>query len=144
MNTIVEQIESFLGGLQSVLSKLYALPALSLIAILCFAACYALKQWKRFPNEGIPAMCVAIGAILAPMLADPRASDIPIRAWIIRNAAVGAIIGLGTTVAYRVAKQQARRFTITAWLFPTTGDTMVFTKSELKSEITHGTEEPPK
>lgn len=126
METIVDQLEKWIGSINELLSKLWGLPYLTVVFVLCFAVGLALRYSRRFPNDAIPLVVVCVGAIFAPLLADPRADSLPLRVWVAKNIAVGIIIGLATWVLHRYAlKPLARKVSWLGWLAPYDGDTQI-------------------
>lgn len=54
---------------------------------------YCFRFWKKFPNEGIPAVVILTGAIFMMLLAPEHPKDVPARIWHTKNCLVGVIIG---------------------------------------------------
>lgn len=85
------------------LNRLYGLPAGALVLGTCIVLGYILRFVKRFPNDGIPVAVVLWGAIAMSLVADSRASSMPLRIWVVRNVLVGMIIGLAAWMAHKIA-----------------------------------------
>lgn len=119
MNSIAEQLDSWLGTLNGMLSQLWGLPYLTVVFILCFSFGLVLKYSKWFPDEAIPFAVIVLGGVFAPLLADPRADTLPLRIWVAKNIVVGMIVGMGTWAAHKfLVKPLAERFPWLAWLSP--------------------------
>jgi len=83
------------------LNSLYGLPAAALVFGSCVVWGYILRFIKRFPNDGIPVAVVLWGGIVMSLVADSRASSMPLRVWVVRNIMVGLIIGLLAWLAHK-------------------------------------------
>lgn len=90
---MIELLNSTLTELTTLLGKLWGLPSYMLVLMVCLIAGFALKRSKWFPNEGIPLAVIGTGALLMALIADPRADTLPLRVWLVKNVAFGAIIG---------------------------------------------------
>lgn len=127
MNTI----ESILQWLD----KLQGLPAIALVFISCVITGYTLRFIKRFPNDGIPVAVVLWGAVAMLVIADPRASTVPPRIWIMRNLLIGFALGF---VAWLIHKALLSK--IEDWIaakFPSIlGNTSFFTKASIPTTPT--------
>lgn len=123
MESIVNQIDYGIGTLNAMLSKLWGLPYLTTVAILCFVVGLFLRHHKTFPNAAVPLVVIVCGAVFAPLLADPRADTLPLRIWVAKNVVVGIIIGIVTWVSHRYAlKPLARKVPWLWWIAPENGD----------------------
>lgn len=83
------------------LNQLYGLPAVALVLGSCIVLGYVLRFIKAFPNDGIPVAVILWGGIVMSLVADSRASSMPIRVWVVRNILVGMIIGLGAWLVHK-------------------------------------------
>lgn len=120
MEAIINQIDLWIGTLNGLLSKLWGLPYLSTVFILCFVVGLFLRNSQRFPNDAIPFVVIVCGGVFAPLLADPRADTLPLRIWVAKNVVLGVIIGIVTWVSHRYAlKPIARKVPWLSWLAPT-------------------------
>src|SRR5512138_1274530 len=95
----MDTIETYIDQAVDLLQKLEGAPAILLIALLCLSAGYALRFWKKFPNDAIPVVVMLLGATYA-LIADAN-NDTPLRVWMVRNVVVGLIIGFLTWVAHK-------------------------------------------
>jgi hypothetical protein len=96
MNTL----EQWLDALVDPLQKLYGAPAFVLVVVACIAAGYAMRCWRRFPNEAIPACVILLGGVLMPMIADAN-NDLTLRVWLVRNAVFGIGVGFISWLLHR-------------------------------------------
>lgn len=123
MESIVNQIDLWLGTLNGLLSKLWGLPYLSTVFVLCFVVGVFLRNNRHFPNDAIPFIVIVCGGVFAPLLADPRADALPLRIWVAKNIVLGVIIGIVTWVSHKYAlKPIARKIPWLSWLAPANGD----------------------
>lgn len=94
-----DTIDKVIAGLNS----LYGLPAVALVLGSCIVLGYILKFIRQFPNDGIPVAVVLWGGIAMSLVADARASSMPLRVWVVRNILVGMIIGLVAWIVHKTA-----------------------------------------
>ena len=92
----MQNIDEWINQVVDLLNKLYGLPGIALVALMCLLGGYALRLCKCFPNNGIPLVVVIFGAAILPLISDFRSSPLPLRVWLVRNILVGALIGLCT------------------------------------------------
>lgn len=124
MESVINQVDSWLASLNSLLAKLWGLPYLSMVFILCFFVGLFLRYNKRFPNDAVPFIVIICGGVFAPLLADPRADTLPLRIWVAKNIVLGVVIGIVTWITHRYAlKPIARKVSWLSWLAPKDGDT---------------------
>lgn len=83
----------YLNALLAVLDKIQGLPAVALVCASCIVVGYVLRFIKAFPNNAIPVVVILWGAVAMMLLADPRATNMPLRIWAMRNLLVGLAIG---------------------------------------------------
>lgn len=83
------------------LNTINGLPGYALVALTCIVAGYFLRLNKRFPNDAIPMSCVLLGMVLNPLISDPIAAGASLRVWIVRNVAIGAIVGAAAWIIHR-------------------------------------------
>lgn len=111
----------------ALLNKLYGLPAVALVAFSCLVVGYILRYIKAFHNSGIPVVVVLWGGLAMSLVADSRATTMPLRVWIVRNVLVGLIVGFLTWLVHRYAIKRLEDFI--ASKFPSAGGTRFFSKS---------------
>ena len=116
MNTI-DQIIGYLN-------QLYGLPAAALVFLSCIAVGYALRFIKAFPNGGIPVAVILWGAIIMTLVADARASNMPLRVWVVRNVLVGLFIGFCSWLFHNMILSKVEDWIAAKW--PGANDTTFF------------------
>jgi hypothetical protein len=87
--TLGDVLDQALG----ILDSLSGLPGHILVGISCIVVGYALRFFKRFPNDAIPLVCILWGMVFNPLLAPDRALGTSLRLWAARNAIIGLIVG---------------------------------------------------
>lgn len=88
----MNEIESMLDALANLLNRVNGLPAAGIVLLSCWVVGYALRFWKKFPNEGIPVAVILWGGAFNPLLADLN-SQMGWRIWFVKNLLVGLVIG---------------------------------------------------
>lgn len=126
-------MNDYIDKIVSALNTLYGLPAVALVFGSCIALGYVLRFVRRFPNDGIPVAVILWGGIAMSVIADSRASSMPLRVWIVRNLLVGMIIGLGAWLVHKIALSRLEDWV--AKRFSALTDTAFF-KKEDKTDAT--------
>lgn len=90
----MENIDKYLTQISDLLGRLYSLPCYVLVFLSCIAVGYAMRLWKKFPNEAIPIVAILWGAAFLPLVADPANDSLPWRIWFVKNFLIGLIIGV--------------------------------------------------
>ena len=91
--------------MNEILSNLYKILTLSTAAMVlgaCIVIGYILRFIRSFPNDGIPVVVVLVGALAMILLAEPRAANMPVRAWVARHIIAGLILGLIAWLSHRL------------------------------------------
>lgn len=118
----MESLDKWLGWLD----QIQGLPAIALVFISCIVAGYL---WRFLPfkwanNDSTPAIVILWGAFAFSAIADPRASNMPLRVWFIRNLLIGLSVGFIAWMTHNAVLKK-----IEDWLvakFPGFGDTAFF------------------
>ena len=84
------------------LSSLWGLPGAVLTTLLCVAVGYALKRFKRYPNDAIPLTIMLLGAGINTLLADPMTPPLTMRLWLGKNMVIGFIAGAGAWLTHKM------------------------------------------
>ena len=85
----------------ALLNSVYGLPGHILVGLTCIILGYSLRFFRKFPNEGIPLVCMLWGMVFNPLIADERAAGTSLRLWMVRNILVGFVIGAGAWAVHR-------------------------------------------
>lgn len=115
----------WLNSILSSLDKIQGISAVGLICLSCIVVGYVLRFIKSFPNDGIPVVVILWGAVAMLVLADPRASDMPERIWVVRNFFVGLVIGFVAWMLHKIVLTKIEEY-ITAKFPEATSDTTLF------------------
>lgn len=88
----------------SYLDKLQGLPGVALVFLSAIVIGYAWRfiPAKWFPNQAIPVAVIVWGAFAMSLIADARASTMPLRVWILRNLIIGAVIGFAAWLTHNL------------------------------------------
>jgi uncharacterized membrane protein len=90
--------------------SLYSLPGYVLVGFSCIVVGYIFKMIKRFPNDGIPAICVAWGMLLNPIIATAP-DKVVVRIWLTTHILVGMVVGFIAWVVHaRFIKKYEKHF----------------------------------
>jgi hypothetical protein len=112
----------------AILNQLYGLPAAALVFCSCIVVGYILRFIKSFPNNGIPVVAILWGGLVMSLIADSRATTMPLRVWIVRNILVGMVIGMLAWIVHKAVLSKLEDWI--ASKFAWTSETTFFKKTD--------------
>ena len=83
-----------MNEITSYIKQAQNMPGWALAALFVIALGYVLRRIKSFPNDGIPAICLLVGAILTLLLAPPAPAEFKAFQWRLTNFIIGGVVGL--------------------------------------------------
>jgi cellobiose-specific phosphotransferase system component IIC len=105
-------VPTLTGKVLESVNSFYSLSNGFLVLLVCICIGYALKSIKSFPNGGIPAMVMAVGAIASVFLQPGTPADLSHREWQAKNIIIGIVIGF---FAWRLHKAILSK--VDDWIF---------------------------
>lgn len=126
----MDTLESFLN----ILDRIEGLPAIALVAFTCIIVGYVWRfiRLKWFPNEVIPIIVMLWGAFFFSFIADPRATNVPVRVWFVRNVLIGIIVGFVSWMFHALVLKRIEDWVLSK--MPKLSDTTFFTEKNPPSE----------
>lgn len=118
----------WLNDILSWLDKINGLSGVALTCLSCVVVGYVLRYIKPFPNDAIPVVVILWGAVVTLVIADPRATAVPARVWVMRNLCVGLVTGLIAWLLHYVVLSKIEDWIVKK--FPDLSGTSFFQKTQ--------------